>query len=194
MTTATFSRPTGWSFDQREVLFGRDIFDDAFVSLDDLATPQRYGAIRERFAVPRSAAVPSAADLAPLHWAIWTVSAVLLAPALIDGRMLLIDPDELGVVSTDGVVVEHFWARPSECELRATPHRVLRVLDACLGPVADTAAQLSGIRRAALDDLVHDAVVATCTELEGATRDLAGQRARDLVGLISHGALRQAAA
>jgi hypothetical protein len=193
MTTATFVRPAGWSYDDRGVAFGRDIVDHDVMSLAALADPERYRAIIGAFGAKRADRF-SGAGLTPLRWAVRTASAVLVAPALIDGRMLLIDPDELGVVISSHHEVEHYWARPSECELRATPARVSRVLEASLEPVVETAADVSGLRRGTVWKLVHDATVATCDAIGRTAHDLAGQRARDLVGVMRNHALRAPAA
>lgn len=193
MTTASFVRPAGWSYDDHEVAFGGDLVDHDVMSLETLADPRHYRAI-----IGALGAAPadrfSGARLTPLRWAIRTASAVLLAPALIDGRMLLIEPDQFGVVISSGHEVDRYWARPSECELRATPARVSRVLETSLEPVVETAAEVSGLRRGALRTLVHDATVATCDAIGRAAHDLARQRARDLIGVMRHQALTAPAA
>jgi hypothetical protein len=113
-TATTFVRPAGWSYDRRAVTFGRDIFDDAFISLEDLADPLHYRSITERLISAQPSIAPWGAYVAPMNWATWTATAVLLSPALVDGRVLLVDPDQLGVVVNGDPDVERFWARHAD--------------------------------------------------------------------------------
>lgn len=183
-TATTFVRPAGWSYDRRAVTFGRDIFDDAFISLEDLADPLHYRSITERLISAQPSIAPWGAYVAPMNWATWTATAVLLSPALVDGRVLLVDPDQLGVVVNGDPDVERFWARPSECELRVTPTRTVRLLDACLAPVVDAAMVVSGIGRYSLLQLIDDAIVAACEDLRGGVRGGARQRVDEFIDAI----------
>ncbi len=145
---------------------GIDDPDGEHLTLDDLADPGRLRALTDEILTCRPDTSFRGAQLTPLHWAIWAASSVILAPALIDGRILVADPEDIAVVVNDERELELFRVNPPECELRATPARIARALNECLDPVADAVSSSGGVGRRAVQNVVRDSIAATCDRLD----------------------------
>ncbi len=155
----------GWRRSYIPIRIGSPSSDGA--SLRSLSERDGLAPIVERIAVGLASEQRYAA-LTALHYAIGAVAQLLIAPFALDGVIIDVAPDDLGITVDAGGVLTSVWIRGAAGASRTATPAGVSGLVAGLVPIAATVSALMGTPNRATTLVLVDAIERACRRLERA--------------------------
>ena len=113
------------------------------------------------------------AALTVVHYAVYAVTNILIAPFVFDRCVLTLAPDQLGVVLDETSNVNALWVGQVELTEPEQPHAQLGALAMqLLAPIAIDARQLGKVSERAIYNITLDALAFGCRRLERASGNI----------------------